>query len=85
MNIRSTEPMAQRRAVADFNRAIAEADRKARPWRRLAGACMAVACVSFVGALAAHVAGQPDAGAFCFAACVLALLGIEIAAERAVR
>jgi hypothetical protein len=85
MHIRSTEPMAQRRVIVEINRAIAEADRKARPWRRLTGACLALASVAFPCALVATVAGQPTAGAVCFAVCVLSLLGAEIAADKAAR
>lgn len=85
MNIRSTEPMAQRRVIVEINRAIAEADRRARPWRRLTGACLALASVAFPCAFVAGVMGNMDVAMFSFAACALALLGAEIAAERAVR
>jgi anti-sigma-K factor RskA len=89
MNIRSTEPMAVRRADARLRLAAeidARADRRRSRWLRACHACYAVACLSMLATvgLAFALPVSPAVGV-AFGLLVLSLLGAEIAAERAVR
>lgn len=89
MHIRSTEPMAVRRSDARLRLAAeidARADRRRSRWLRACHACYALACLSVLATvgLAFALPMSPAVGV-AFGLLVLALLGAEIAAERAAR